>query len=232
VHLGLSFSAVHWLRTQPDVDMPEGFYFCEASPAVAQLLADQADADWEAFLTARAHDLAPGGRLLVQMVGTDVPTDGGPPQVTARKLLAAMAEVAGELVTDGHLDAGAVERYLLPVYARTAAEAAAPFDRPGTAVAEAFAVETIQTDRVANPYLDQWHANGDAQAYGKAYAAFVRGFTESSLRDNLFAPGAKAGADVDALLDDYFARLTARFAADPEADAFEDWTLTVMLTRR
>lgn len=28
------------------------------------------------------------------------------------------------------------------------------------------------------------------------------------------------------------ARLAARFTADPEADAFEDWTLTVVLTRR
>jgi hypothetical protein len=231
-HLGVSFSAVHWLRTQPSVELPEGFYFCEANPEVRAQLAAQAGADWVSFLTARARDLAEGGRLLVQMVGTEAPSGGGDPKVTARKLMRAMADVAGDLVAEGKLDAGVVDRYVLPVYARTTDEAGAPFDESGSAAAEAFTVETIRTDPVANPYLDQWHTDGDAAAYGKAYAAFARGFTESSLRDNLFGPGSAADADVDALLDDYFARLAARFAADPEADAFEDWTLTVVLTRR
>ena len=40
------------------------------------------------------------------------------------------------------------------------------------------------------------------------------------------------GGDPDALMDEYFERLTHRFAADPEHDAFEDWTLTVALARR
>jgi hypothetical protein len=35
------------------------------------------------------------------------------------------------------------------------------------------------------------------------------------------APSTRAG----------FRRLTARFAADPERDPFEDWTLTVVLIR-
>ena len=41
-----------------------------------------------------------------------------------------------------------------------------------------------------------------------------------------------AGNDAKQVLDDYFVRLAARFTADPDADAFEDWTLTVVLTRR
>jgi hypothetical protein len=58
----------------------------------------------------------------------------------------------------------------------------------------------------------------------------VRGFTESSLRDQLFEPGTKKG-NAEAALDEFFRRLTALFAADPERDAFEDWNLTVVLTR-
>jgi hypothetical protein len=64
---------------------------------------------------------------------------------------------------------------------------------------------------------------------GRAQAA-VRGFTESSLRDHLFGPGASP-EHADSALDQFFARLTARFAADPERDRFEDWTLTVVLAR-
>jgi gibberellin A4 carboxyl methyltransferase len=225
-HLGVSFSAAHWLRTQPSVTVPEGFYFCEAIGDARSALANQADRDWTSFLTARAADLASGGRLLVQMVGSD------PPNVTARKLLRAMTEVARQLVAGGKLSSDAVDRYLLPVYARSTDEAQAPLERSDSPVADAFTIETIRTDPVPNPYLDRWRDDGDAAAYGRSYAAFARGFTESSLRQHLFEPGVTAGDDPENVLNDYFERLAARFAADPEADAFEDWTLTVVLSRR
>ena len=237
VHLGLSFSAAHWLRAQPELLVPAGFYFSEATGDTRTALASQAAADWLAFLSARAADLAPGGRLLVQTVGTDEATAGdgsdegaagGGPGVSARKLMLAMSELAGDLVAEGKLDAGVCDRYILPVYARTPTEARAPLDGP---LRDNFEVLDCRTDRVANPYLEQWRTDGDAAAYGRAYSAFVRAFTESSLRDHLFGPGARGG-DTDALLDDYFERLTERFAADPERDPFEDWTLTVVLARR
>ncbi|HEY8215831.1 MAG TPA: hypothetical protein VIH82_01765 [Acidimicrobiia bacterium] len=230
VHLGMSFSAAHWLRTQPDVTVPEGFYFCEATGPARETLRTQGAADWEAFLAARAEDLAPGARLIVQMVGTDTPPASAEPRVTARALLSAMAQVAADMVRDGTLDAGVVDRYVLPVCARTVDEARAPVDAGGP-LADRFAVVLARTDPVANPYLDRWRTDHDAAAYGTAYAAFVRGFTESNLREHLFAPGARSGTP-DSATDDYFARLERRFAADPEADAFEDWTLTVVLTRR
>jgi S-adenosylmethionine-dependent carboxyl methyltransferase len=232
VHVGLSFSAAHWLRDQPTVEVADGFYFCEATGAARTALAAQADTDWTAFLEARASDLASGGRLLVQMVGSEPAAEAGDePRVTARLLLRAMAEVGAAMATDGDLDPGAVDRYVLAVYARTADEARAPLERSGSVLAGSFTVVECRTDPVANPYLDQWRADGDAQAYGKSYAAFVRGFTESSLRTNLFGPGSR-GKSVDELTDEFFTRLTARFAADPERDRFEDWTLTVVLERR
>jgi hypothetical protein len=220
VGLGLSFSAAHWLRAQPDLAVPEGFSFSAAVGPTRDALRTQADDDWADFLRARAVELEAGGRLVVQMVGT---TEAG--EVTADRLLAAMAAVAGTMADDGALDPRAVERYVLPVYARTPTEARRPLDEDPR-LHEAFAVHDVRTDPVANPYLDQWRKDGDRTAYAASYAAFVRGFTESSLRLHLF------GADPpDGLVDDYFARLEARFAADPEADAFDDWTLTVVLER-
>jgi hypothetical protein len=227
VHLGLSSSAAHWLRHQPTVDVPEGFYFCEATGDARLALARAADTDWRAFLAARAADLAPGGRLVVQMVGADSGPDGE--QVTARKLLRAMSEVAHDMVQAGELDPDVVDRYVLGVYARTADEARAPLEQ--SPLRDELEVVECRTDPVANPYLTKWRDDHDADAYAAAYAAFVRGFTESSLRTNLFTPGAR-GASADDRLDEFFTRLTARFAADPERDRFEDWTLTVVLSRR
>ena len=60
-HLEVSFSAAHWLRAQPSVAIPAGFYFCEATGLARDAIAAQAAADWEAFLRARAADLAAGG---------------------------------------------------------------------------------------------------------------------------------------------------------------------------
>lgn len=227
VHLGLSSSAAHWLRRQPEVDVPEGFYFCEATGETRLELARTADADWRAFLAARADDLAPGGRLVVQMVGSESASDGE--HVTARKLLQAMAAVAREMVGADALDGAVADRYLLAVYARTPEEARAPLDE--APLRDQFDVIECRTDPVPNPYLDQWRGDHDAQAYATSYAAFVRGFTESSLRAHLFGPGAR-GASADERLDEFFTRLTARFAADPERDRFEDWTLTVVVSRR
>jgi hypothetical protein len=231
VHLGLSFSAAHWLRSQPQLDLPAGFYFSEADGDVRAALAAQAAADWVAFLSARGADLTPGGRLLVQMVGTDETEPARPQGVTARRLMAAMDAVAGELVAAGKLEGAVRDRYILPVYARTPAEARAPLEGSSAPLRDTFEVLRCQTDPVANPYLEQWRADGDSAAYGRAYSAFVRAFTESSLREHLFGPGARGG-DPEALLDEYFERLTNRFTADPERDSFQDWTLTVALARR
>src|SRR5690606_6150734 len=100
VHLGLSFSAAHWLRRQPEVLVPEGIYFPEATGAARAALAAEADDDWTAFLAARAADLAPGGRLLVQMVGTDPAPGPAAPRVTGRLLLRAMGEVAATMAAE------------------------------------------------------------------------------------------------------------------------------------
>jgi hypothetical protein len=227
VHLGLSSSAAHWLRHQPDVVVPEGFYFCEATGEARTQLARAAADDWRAFLAARASDLAVGGRLVVQMVGTDA--ESREDRVTARALLRAMAEVAHDMVDDGELDGATVDRYVLAVYARTVDEARAPLlDAP---LRDELDLVECRTDPVPNPYYVRWQRDHDAHAYATAYAAFVRGFTESSLRNHLFTPGARGGSP-DELLDELFTRLTARFAADPERDRFEDWTLTVVAARR
>lgn len=227
-HLQVSFSAAHWLRSQPTVDVPGGFYFSEATGQARKDLAARAAEDWAAFLEARASDLASGGRLIVQCVGTDT-TAGGEEHVTARELLAAMTDVAEAMADDGELAPQAVRSYVFPVYARTVAEASAPV-APGGPLAGAFEVVEVSTAPVPNPYLQQLEADGDAAKYARDYAGFVRGFAESSLRMGLFqTEGATA---TDRLADDYFHRLEQRFTEDPERDAFRDWTLTVVLTRR
>jgi SAM dependent carboxyl methyltransferase len=230
VQLGVSFSAAHWLREQPHVDMPGGIYFCEATGNARDTLRARAAADWQRFLECRATELAAGGRLVVGCVGTQVETDGTE-HVTARELLQLMAAVADDLATAGRITAEAVRAYVFPVYARSVAEATAPVTGDGAPLVDRFTVEVAETHAVANPYLDQYRQDGDAAKYAHDYVAFVRAFSSSAIRDGLLAPGS-TGEDADVLVDAFYDGMEQRVKADPATGVFEDWTLSVVLARR
>lgn len=209
VDAGMCSNAAHWLREQPHVHVPEGMYFSDATGAARAQLAEQAALDWTAFLTARTAELRPGGRLLVQGIGT---TDAG---VSAAKLLTVMWQVAVAMADAGELDRAGLDDYVFPVYCRTAAEA--------SAVPAGLEVASVTTDEVANPYWEQFERDGDVAAYAKTYTAFVRAFAESSLITGLLHSAA--------LADEYFARLQAATAADPAAGRYEAWIVRAVFRR-
>jgi len=223
--IGVSFSAAHWFRSQPAATVPRSMCAMDDTRTPSPL-AEQADADWTQFLTARASELTAGGVLYVQMIGTLVDPDGTR-HVTAERLLHAMHDVAEAQVAQGQLREETLAGFVFPTYMRSAAEAVAPLQRGGSSVAGRFEVEQATVDPVPNPYLDTLH-DGDAATYAQRYVAFVRAFTESTLRRDLFEPGAD---HPDTALDDFYAELERRTAADPAWSVFEDWTLTVALTR-
>jgi SAM dependent carboxyl methyltransferase len=227
-HLGLSFSAAHWLRKEPVVPVSGSFLIADATGDDRAALARQADGDWTAFLERRAAELAPGALLFVQMIGTE--TRGGGDHVTAARLLHAMRDVAEAMVDTTQLDIGAFHGFVFPTYMRTIDEAVAPLERADSPVRDAFHVELARVDPVPNPYFEAYRASGDAAAYAEQYVSFVRAFSESSLRDGLFAPGSR-DRPPDEALDEFYDELRRRTALDPEWSMFEDWTLTVALTR-
>jgi hypothetical protein len=228
VDLGLCSNASHWFRDQPSAAPPDSMWFSDAPADVRAKLAEQAAGDWSAFLAARTAELAPGGRLLVQGIGrTEV--DDGSERVSAARLLQVMWEVASGLADDGKLDRDALERYVFPVYCRSAEEAAAPVSEGG-ALAGELELASATVDEVANPYWEVLERDGDRDAYASAYTAFVRAFSESTLTLNLFGPAAR-GIEPKALCDEYFDRFQAATAADPEAGRYEAWILRVAFAR-
>jgi len=227
--LGVSFSAAHWLREEPTARVSDSFLISDASGRDREALARQADDDWSRFLAMRASDLDAGGVLFVQMIGS-LPPHGHEQKVTARTLIRAMYDVANGMVGDGRLRQEAVDDYVFPTYMRTVAEATAPLDRPSLPLSHMFRVDVAQVDEVPNPYFEAYRKTGDRQFYAEHYVAFVRAFSESTIRNGLLGPGTIDGL-VDAAVDDFYAELQRRTALDPEWSRFEDWTLTVALTR-
>lgn len=115
IGIGMCSNAAHWYRRQPEVGELDGMYFSAARGARRDRLAALAASDWLDFLGARAAELAPGGRLLVQGIGTD---NRG--RVSASRLLDQMWRVAVSLRDRGLLDRAVLARFVFPVYCRTA----------------------------------------------------------------------------------------------------------------
>lgn len=229
VQLGMCSNAAHWYREQPRMGLPGGMYFSDAEGDVRQALADQAAADWSDFLSARAAELAPAGRMFVAGIGRTEGPDGAE-LVSGARLLRAMWDVAVELSRDGMLDRATLDEYVFPAYCRSAEEATAPVRERGK-LAGAFELVSADIDEVPNPYWEQLARDGDRDAYAAAYTAFVRAFSESTLTTHLFEPGAR-GIEPPRLCDEYFHRFQAASAADPDAGRYEAWILRVVLARR
>jgi S-adenosylmethionine-dependent carboxyl methyltransferase len=204
VHLGMCSNAAHWLSEQPEVASPSGMFFTDA-PELRELAAR----DWHAFASARAAELAPGGRLLVQGIATDGD------RVSAQRLLEIMWRVATEMARDGLLDRGLLDRYVFPVYCRGRDEIEPP---PG------LELEHAAIDDVPNPYWEMLERDGDRAAYADAYTAFVRAFSESTLTEHLFGGDPK-------LCDDFFDRFRLATEADPEAGRYEAFVLRAVFAR-
>jgi cyclopropane-fatty-acyl-phospholipid synthase len=224
--LGMCSNASHWLRHQSTARIEGGMYFCEASGDERTAIADQAAADWLAFLSARARELRTGGRLVVQGIGSD---DAGE-RVSASRLLRGMWRAADELAGDGLLDRETLDGYVFPVYCRSPAEAKRPVE-PGGELAGELELVSESLVEVANPYWEAYQRSGDAEGYAKTYVEFVRAFAESTMLANLFEPGAH-GIDPPELCDRYFERLQALSAADPDESRYEAWILRLLFAHR
>jgi hypothetical protein len=216
-------NASHWLREQPQVQTPDTMYFSDADGEAGRRLAEQAARDWVAFLTARAAELASGGRLLVQGIGS---ANG---HVSASRLLRVMWQVALGLADDGLLDRATLESYVFPVYCRSLDEVTAPL-LDGRPLCGHLELASSQVDEVGNPYWESFERDHDAAAYARTYVEFVRAFAESTLLTHLFEPGA-TGIDPQALSDTFFERLRAASEADPDAGRYRAWIVRVLFAR-
>jgi hypothetical protein len=117
-------------------------------------------------------------------------------------------------------------RYCFPVVPRTIAEATAPVTG---LLADKLELLHCGLTPVPSPYQVALDQTGDVAAFAKNYTAFMRAFSESSLREGLFQYG-KAGADV--LADTFYASMVKALTERPRDYPFDDLTLAVMVRRR
>jgi SAM dependent carboxyl methyltransferase len=233
VALGTCFAASHWLSRALLPYSPGTVWFADLQREARAEFEALARVDWMQFLRCRAAELRSGGMAVVSTLGS-VPDESeiNGIRASARKLYRAIFDVANQMVADGLLEASALDHFVFPLWFPTADEACAPIGREPD-LQEAFEVIEATVAPVAVHPNDVYEALlSDPPTYARRYAGYIRGFGESTLRLHLFGPSAKNAAEVDALTEDFFERLTRHYQAEPGRHASETMIITLVLRRR
>jgi hypothetical protein len=233
VALGTCFAASHWLSRALSPYSPGTVWFADLKGKARAEFAALARTDWAQFLDCRAAELRPGGMLIVSTLGS-VPdhSEINGIRSSARKLYRAIFHVANGMVADGLLEASALDRFVFPLWFPTAEEACAPIDEERDLKGAFEVVEASVTPAPVHPNDVYEDALSDPATYARLYAGYIRAFAESTLRLHLFSPSAKNAADVDTRIEEFFARLTRYYEAEPGRHASETMIMTLVLRRR
>ncbi|CAG9460401.1 unnamed protein product [Pedinophyceae sp. YPF-701] len=223
VHLGVSFTAMHWLSEKP-CDLST-VHMTQASPDELGPWRAQAAKDYERILLARAAELAPGGRLVVVNFCIDDNgyylghTDKGP------NMFATMNRLWKKMADDGRITQEEFKNTTMCNYYRTKEELVAPF-KEGTAVhAAGLRLVSCETRVVRCPFrdafLDGSGAGGkDPAKHAAWYVPTLRTWSNSTFTTGLDATK-RSAEERAALADEMFAMYEKEAAADPEGHGMD-----------
>jgi S-adenosylmethionine-dependent carboxyl methyltransferase len=205
VSLGWSSWAVQWLSRVPALipDQVQVAYSRDAGARAA--FARQAAEDWRCFLTHRAAELRPGGRLVVLSMAVDEHGDFG-----YRPIVAAIYGGIMDLVEEGFVKEEEAGRMVIPTFARSREEFMAPFALNGSF--SSLAMEEIDLFCGEDHIWAEFQNHGNALAFGTRWAAFSRASVGPTLATSLDPGQGRAGEFIRRLE----ARMTARLSSAPE----------------
>jgi hypothetical protein len=207
VHLAWSSWAIQWLSRVP-APIPDHIQVAYSDDAAARTAyARQAAQDWHEFIAFRGRELRRGGRLVVMTMAVE-----GDGEFGYRPLFAAMLDALQELRGAGLVTKDEVHRMCVPVVARREEDFFAPFAPSGRF--EQLEIEHLEVFNAEDRFWAQYQSDSNAEAFGAAWASFIRASVFPTLA------GALAGGHNDARSTQFFDRLEAgvaeRLAAAPE----------------
>jgi gibberellin A4 carboxyl methyltransferase len=157
--------------------------------------ARQAADDLAAFLTARATELVPGGKLLIQVMGESST------RCTGDGIYDALNDAIIEICSSGRITKDQYERYYQPLYFRTLGELVMPVSDASSPLSSLYRLDRAETYEVKTPFVEEYRNAGEAAAFAQAFTNFFRAFTEPVLRIAF-----SSCIDIDALVTDIFSR--------------------------
>jgi hypothetical protein len=134
----------------------------------------QAAQDWESFLSLRAKELRPGGRLVIVLAGLDDDGASG-----LQDLMDHANAVLADMVSEGTIRADERRQMVLGTYPRRKCELLAPFDRDGQF--QGLTVECCELSPLADPSWADYEHDRDAEALATKRARLFRAIFAPSL---------------------------------------------------
>jgi hypothetical protein len=166
VDIGWSSFAAMWVSRVPRL-IPDHFFVFASTGAVRAEFDRQGAQDWEAFLSLRAAELRPGGRLIVVVPGVHENGATG-----FEGIMDHANEVLAQMVEQGAFTAVERARMVLGVWPRRKRELLAPFKNDGRF--HGLTVEHSDTLTLPDPAWTDYEQNGDREALATKRALFFR----------------------------------------------------------
>jgi hypothetical protein len=222
VHLGWSSYAAVWLSRVPSL-IPGHFISIRSTVTVRAEFERQAAQDWEAFLTLRARELCPGGRLVVVLPGI---TDDG--LVGLEPVFDHANAALEEMVADGVITPEERSKMALGAHPRRKRDLLAPF--AGEGKFQQLNVEDFAMSEVSDAAWDQYDRDRDTEALASKRALFFRSIFVPSLACALNPARRSNGEAPRTFADQLEQRLRRRLASHPAA--IDSFVQTILLAKR
>ncbi|MEM6303147.1 MAG: SAM-dependent methyltransferase [Pseudomonadota bacterium] len=219
LHLGFSATASHYVSETP-AEIPDHVHMVGASGEVRSAYMAQGARDWEAFLTARAAELAPGGRLVLYNFGIDeqgrfLGHTGGV------SMFDTFAQLWQALATEGVISQEEFAATNFPQAYRTVEEFAAPFEDETSPVYRAgLRLEDIGTLHTRCPFEEAFAQGGmSARDFAKSYIPTLRSWSEPTFVSGL-SPTRKP-EEIAAIIDRFYQSYEDLVAENPDGHAMD-----------
>jgi hypothetical protein len=166
IHLGWSSYAAVWLSRVP-AHIPDHCFIPRCTGAERAEFERQAARDWQDFLSLRASELRPGGRLVVALPALN---DAGSPGLL--ELTDQANEVLAEMVHESTISRHEFESMTIGAYLRSQSELLAPFAQGGQF--QGLALEAYEVFANPDPAWEDYQEDGDRDALAAKHALFFR----------------------------------------------------------
>jgi len=207
VHLGWSSYAAVWLSRIPTL-IPGHFFSALSTGRVRAEFDRQGTQDWEAFLSLRATELRPGGRLVVVLPALADDGSSG-----FQHLFDEANTALEEMVADGAITADERSRMVLGAYPRRKRDLLAPFAANGKF--QGLTVEDCEMSELPDAAWADFQRDGNKEALVTKHALFFRSVFVPSLASALASVSAGNAEALSIFGDQVEQRLKRRLASHP-----------------